>query len=587
MKGYARVMRRPYIFILCVALIATLPLVANGCSCGHDFTFHLQSWLDAAEQFRHGTMLPHWAYSAAYNAGEPRFIFYPPLSWMLGALLTLVFPIAAVPAIYTFLALAVAGLAMHRLARYFAAPNAALLASVVYVVNPYLLFTAYERTAYAELLAAAWMPLLVLAVLRKRPSISGIALPLALLWLTNAPAAVIGSYTLALIVSVRIVVALTPRGSVDLRRRLAEPVRLAVTSIAGTALGLALPAFYLVPAAYERRFVQIAMAIIPNMRFQDNFLFGHTGDGPHDAVLHTASLLAVILLVFTASALIDVFFRTRKSATIRAASGSWAMGPGPLLAILTVIIAFLLTPLSKLLWNHLPELAFLQFPWRLLSVLGVVFALAVAIVVRDPKPRAAVLLAVIFTVIGIHAFRQECDDADLPSARAQLFANHHGVEPTDEYTPANADNDVLRANDPAYWLSPDAEAFAPGTTPNPAATDPHYSGTPDLAANTSAETPHHFTVHINPSQTLILNLRDYPAWDVTVDDPNSLNRLNLAHIPRDDGLIAMKPYHEGDYRVNITWRRTFDQQVGLALTGIAVCIYLPLLFVQRSRRIED
>ena len=586
MTGYARVMRRPYIFILCAALIATLPLVANGCSCGHDFTFHLQSWLDAAEQFRHGTMLPHWAYSAAYNAGEPRFIFYPPLSWMLGALLTLVFPIAAVPAIYTFFALAVAGLAMHRLARYFAAPNAALLASVVYVVNPYLLFTAYERTAYAELLAAAWMPLLVLAVLRRRPSISGIALPLALLWLTNAPAAVIGSYTLALIVSVRIVVALTPRGSVDLRRRLAEPVRLALTSVAGAGLGLALPAFYLVPAAYERRFVQIAMAIIPNMRFQDNFLFGHTGDGPHDVVLHTASLLAVILLVFTASALIDVFFRTRKSATISAASGSWAMGPGPLLAILTVIIAFLLTPLSKLLWNHLPELAFLQFPWRLLSVLGVVFALAVAIVVRDPKPRAAVLLAVIFTVIGIHAFRQECDDADLPSARAQLFASHHGVEPTDEYTPANADNDVLRANDPAYWLSPDAEAFAPGTTPNPAATDLHYSGTPDLAANTSAQAPHHFTVHTSERETLVLNLRAYPNWEVTETDPASTRTSHPAPLQRDDGLLAI-PVPAGDSKIDISWRRTLDQQVGLAMSGIAFCIYLALVFVQRSRRIED
>ena len=36
------------------------------------------------------------------------------------------------------------------------------------MANPYMLFTAYERTAYAELLAAAWIPLLLLAVLRER-----------------------------------------------------------------------------------------------------------------------------------------------------------------------------------------------------------------------------------------------------------------------------------------------------------------------------------------------------------------------------------------------------------------------------------
>src|ERR1700679_2650698 len=119
----------PLILLPLTALLITLPLILHGCSCGHDFDFHLQSWLDAAEQLRHGTLLPRWAFSAAYNAGEPRFIFYPPLSWILGALLTLIFPIASLPAIYTFIALAAAGLAMHRLTSHFAPPNAALIAA--------------------------------------------------------------------------------------------------------------------------------------------------------------------------------------------------------------------------------------------------------------------------------------------------------------------------------------------------------------------------------------------------------------------------------------------------------------------------
>ena len=66
-----------------------------------------------------------------------------------------------------------------------------------------MLFTAYERTAYAELLAAAFLPLLFAAILRPRPTITGIAIPLALLWLTNAPAAVMASYALALLTLTR------------------------------------------------------------------------------------------------------------------------------------------------------------------------------------------------------------------------------------------------------------------------------------------------------------------------------------------------------------------------------------------------
>src|SRR6202012_698258 len=144
--GFARAW--PAILLPLLALAAVAPLIAHGCSCGHDFEFHLQSWLDAAAQMRHGTVDPAWTYSAAWNAGEPRFLFYPPLSWMLGALLTLALPIFVVPVIFTAICLAGAGLAMYRLARAYAPRPSALLASAIYLANPYMLFTAFERTAY-------------------------------------------------------------------------------------------------------------------------------------------------------------------------------------------------------------------------------------------------------------------------------------------------------------------------------------------------------------------------------------------------------------------------------------------------------
>src|ERR1019366_1676115 len=84
-------------------------------------------------------------------------------------------------------------------------------------------------------------------------------------------------------------------------------LRLALKTIGGTALGLSLAAFYIVPAAYAPGFVHIAMATITGMRIDQNFLFEHTGTSSdallHDQVLHTASLIAVILLAATAIAL--------------------------------------------------------------------------------------------------------------------------------------------------------------------------------------------------------------------------------------------------------------------------------------------
>ena len=586
-------MRRNYILILCAALIAILPLLVYGCSCGHDFDFHLQSWMDAAQQLRHGTLQPHWIFSAAYNAGEPRFIFYPPISWMLGALLTLFLPATMLPAIYTFIVLTAAGLAMYRLAVHFAAPNAALIAATLYIVNPYMLFTAYERTAYAELLAAAWLPLLFLAILRARPTISGIALPVALLWLTNAPAAVMGCYALALVMAVRITLSL--RRTKPVLELASEPMQLAIISIAGTALGLALPAFYLIPAAYERRFVQIAMAIIPNMRFQDNFLFGHTGDVPHDQVLHTASVLALILLGTTAGVLLALFWRgSRKTATTEPGSEP-PIEPSTnvSLALVTVCIGFLLIPFSTPLWNHLPELAFLQFPWRLMSVLAVVLGLGISLLLRNARATvavpAALALAAALTFVAFPAFRQPCEDVDLPSTRAALFANHQGIEPTDEYTPNEADNDVLRDNDPPFWLSPDPAAFAPDTTPNPgtplAPADRPVGETSAIAApRTTAPlmfSPGTFTVSAAAPEFLILNLRRYPAWHISV---NGHDAPPYDGPPRDDGLIVV-PVDPGVSTVQIDWHRTPDQQLGIAISGISLLIYAGLVLRARSRRI--
>ena len=72
--------RLPYLLIPLAACIAIFPLILHGCSCGHDFDFHLLNWMEAAHQFTHGNLHPHWAFTPAYDAGEPRFVFYPPLS---------------------------------------------------------------------------------------------------------------------------------------------------------------------------------------------------------------------------------------------------------------------------------------------------------------------------------------------------------------------------------------------------------------------------------------------------------------------------------------------------------------------------
>jgi hypothetical protein len=599
--------RLPNILIPLAAFIAIIPLLFHGCSCGHDFDFHLLSWMEAARQFTHGNLYPHWAYTAAWNAGEPRFVFYPPLSWTIGAILGLIFPWTWTPIIYTWLALTAAGLALYYVARDFAPPTAATLAAVIYTVNPYMLFTAYERTAYAELLAAAWVPLLLHAVLRRQVTIPRIAVPIALLWLTNAPAAVMSCYTLALLTVMRLATnpgapyldsemwasrerAKAPAHSETSNAPSQTPLQLAFNTVIGTVLGLGLAAAYVLPAAYERRYVQIAMAIVPNMRIQDNFLFHHTTDVLHDQVLHTASVIAVLLITTTAITIATALFRFygsrrvpknaleefAKDASSRPERSGVERAPHFVgdgttfslftsLAILTIAITLLLTPLTAFIWNHVPELAFLQFPWRVLAVLVAVLGLAIALALTPLNPKPAFVTAITLamaaalTYPAYAVFHQTCDAEDTVQARLTLFHSNQGTDPTDEYTPTTADNDSLAHADPPFWL----------------AQDPNAKPTSNAAPGPA---PAHLMLNSPLPEDIILNLRDYPAWHITLNGTPV-----TTHIQRDDGLITL-PLPAGPSTIDIHYAQTMDQILGDVLSLASLALLSILLIRTKGKR---
>jgi hypothetical protein len=224
----------------------------------------------------------------------------------------------------------------------------------------------------------------------------------------------------------------------------------------------------------------------------------------------------------------------------------------------------MLTPLSTLLWMHLPELRFLQFPWRITAILAAVFALALSLALSRlslrPTTTAAVsLLAVsLLAIPAWHAFRQYCYPEDTAETRLQVFHSANpGSEPTDEYAPIGADNEALQTANPGYWLAPTANASAPeSSTPSPA--PPRL----DLAPLTPT--------------TLILNLRDYPAWQISLNGSPIPTRLH-----RPDGLIAI-PLPAGPAHLEISYTALADQRVGYLITALSA-FALTLVLEPRRR----
>lgn len=583
--------------ILLAAAVAVAPLAMQGVSCGHDFDFHLLSWMDALNAWRHGVFYPHWTPSANYGAGEPRFIFYPPLTWMLGAALGAIFGWQAAPVVLSFLLLAATGLATRALARHFVGDSgAATLTGCAALFSFYALFCVYERSAYPEITGGFWLPLMLLFTLRERetnparPSLGrrvfdGSTLPLALTiagaWLSNDPVGVMACYLLA---GFALLLALTRRSCVPILR-----------AAAAVMLGLGLSAFYLVPAAVEQKWVDIAQAIDdPSQRIENSFLFAHHSNPAlalHDVELYKASVIAVIMLMLIVAALLTCRLRRKMPGNRKL----WL----PLLAIPAAVLLLQL-PISLPIWNLLPKLRFLQFPWRWLvaveAPLGIFLACAVW-----PRPvssrlvwqRWAVLAACAAAFLGATwfagtLFYQPCDDQDAVAGMTQAYAQGQGFAGAgqgfggaDEYEPPGADDTLVAEGLPAACLvsNPATPLGENNEDSPPPVWSPEQKSCESFRGIKTGSVEHWRLRGVASSAGyLVLRLQRYPAWKVR------LNGQPVSSMPkREDGLMAV-PVQAGFVDITADWTTTPDVLLGRWISLFALIATAGLGMIE-SRKI--
>jgi hypothetical protein len=577
--------------VLLAAAIALTPQLVKGNSCGHDFDFHLLSWFDASASWHNLQFYPHWTPSANYGAGEPRFVFYPPLTWMLGAALSVAMPWTLVPIALTFLLLAGTGLATRALAREVLTREvfgvgAPTLAGCAAMFSGYALFTAYERTAFGELAGGMWIPLLLKFAMGGRESSEktwvrglggsvAIALVIAGAWLSNAPVGVMASYLLAAVAAVLAV-----------RQRSWAPL---LRALVGVALGLGLAAVYLVPAAWEQKWVDIAEATNdPGLKIENGWLFAYHLDpslAGHDSELQKVSRIAVAMIAVALAGLVIAWLRGRFKRNDSRAWDLWIV-----LAAIPIVVLLLQLPISRPVWNLLPKMRFLQFPWRWLVAVEAPMAIFIAAAVWQAKRWRQIAIATICLPafawalqIAGHNYLQPCDDEDAVAPMVTVDKSGAGFEGVDEYAPVGADESLAVKGMPLGCLADDPQVELGKLNDDQV---PVWNADQDSCETVTLANPDSFKLrpehleafaNIERSGYLILRRRAYPAWRVRV------NGAAVSVIKREDGLMAVQ-MHQGRVQLDVDWTTTPDVVAGRWLSALSVLAVIGLCAYRRRRK---
>ena len=278
---------------------------------------------------------------------------------------------------------------------------------------------------------------------------------------------------------------------------------------------------------YEQKWVSIGQAVGVGSRPLDNFLFVRTADAEHDAFNRVVSWVAVGEIALTIAA--------------AWAARSWGSGNRRLWYLLAgwaAVCMMLMLPASNLLWEILPKLRFMQFPWRWTLCLGVPFTLFVTFGVRRWQARAAVYLATL-CVLGFawHHFQSPWWDTrgDLREMQDNMESGA-GYEGTEEYTPAEAEGASVDQGAPQVRVQGAARTA--------------------IRVTRWAAERKEFTADVSAPDTLVVRLLNYPAWRVEVN-----GRAVTAATQEGTGAMEI-PVGAGANLVRIVLVRTWDRTVG-------------------------
>ena len=539
------------LLFLCASIIL-IPYAAHGFPTGPDMVQHFRFALVYREALANGDFFPGWTLDNL-GLGNLGVRFYPPLVYYVAAAFHLLTGQWNTALLATFVGwLFLGGAGVYLFVRQWTTPSWALFAAALYAWMPYHLNQIFQQFLYGEFAAAGILPFCFLFLTkslrsRKWADAAVFSFFFALLILTHLPSTITGTISLAIYGACLI----------D-RRHFAKQF---LQTSAALILSFALTSFYWIKVVAERAWLAhnderfhagyfgfaqwlFPLTIIPRVLYQSVIA----------SFLMDTMILMTAAILFPALIFLWVNRRAAKDFEYRAVAG---------LAITALAGFFMLSRPSYYLWEFLPVLQRIQFPFRWLTVLSFLAVVAGILSLSQlmsrfrHRTRAAAYAVVALLVVMMLFNVSQIIMTSTTMSGKQLDATIAGLAETPSLS--------------AWWtVWADERAFqAPGGVSAP--------GSEIVFETWSAET-REFTVFGEQPATLRIATFYYPYWKATV------NGVAVEISKAEYGLMALD-VPAGEARVRLALCRPAAEQIArfISLIGWLLLIIWSIVYRFKAR----
>jgi hypothetical protein len=525
--------------LMLLALPVALPLFSGKMVTGHDASEYLPRLAEFHENISHGILLPRWAPDLTNGNGQPFFLFNAPLIYYAGEFFHLLgFSLVTSLNLACAVIVLSSAVAMFLLGRLYFGERGGWLAAAALLYAPYFAVDLYVRSAMAEFAA---FPFFALALYGFGANAKH-GKQRALLLGAAAYAGVIVSHNAAALLFTPLLVAFLVFTSWNAGRW-----SILSRQSMGFLLGLGLAAAVWLPCLVERGDLHLYRLLQGCVRYSNHFVYprqlfysqwgyGISVAGPGDQMSFSLgwSLLALAALAWILMA------QRHKSEGRRAMLFFATVG---------VVLCLSMLPYAEWLWDSLPLLQYLQFPWRLLGPATICLAMVVAAFgcAADVWPRwrswtfaAALTLAIVPNLSHLAPAQTRDVDPAFSTPHA-IASNGIEVNTAHVYTPR--------------WV----QQFAPYSQSVATVVDG------DAEIRQIARSPVSWSAEVTAKRLSMLKLAIswFPGWEVRVDDTPVVAQPSVP-----TGQIRFE-VPIGVHRLHVEWTRTGIVRLGDAISVVS------------------